>query len=80
MPGFGWSAATAAPLAHPSPSPVAIGRRSDAPVAVVLGNGLVSWPWTRPTGTFAVDGVGGFGRLVDGGDLGDSYNYSPPAA
>jgi len=23
--------------------------------------------------------MAGFGRLVDGGDLGDSYNYSPPA-
>ena len=33
---------------------------------------------TRPTGTFALDGIAGYGRLVDGGDLGDSYNYSPP--
>ena len=31
-----------------------------------------------PTGTFALDGTPGYGRLVDGGDLGDSYNYSPP--
>ena len=30
------------------------------------------------SGTFALDGVAGYGRLVDGGDLGDSYNYSPP--
>ncbi|MGH9083375.1 MAG: hypothetical protein ACRDWN_08530, partial [Acidimicrobiales bacterium] len=29
-------------------------------------------------GTFSVDGLAGLGRLVDGGDLGDSYNYSPP--
>ena len=29
-------------------------------------------------GTFALDGTAGYGRLVDGGDLGDSYNYSPP--
>ena len=30
------------------------------------------------SGTFALNGVAGYGRLVDGGDLGDSYNYSPP--
>jgi alpha-mannosidase len=29
-------------------------------------------------GTFSVDGRGGYGRLVDDGDFGDSYNYSPP--
>jgi alpha-mannosidase len=30
-------------------------------------------------GTFAIDGVGGMGFLVDEGDAGDTYNYSPPA-
>ena len=30
------------------------------------------------SGTFALNGVAGYGRLVDDGDLGDSYNYSPP--
>jgi alpha-mannosidase len=29
-------------------------------------------------GTFAVEGVEGLGRLVDDGDAGDTYNYSPP--
>ena len=38
---------------------------------------------TRPTGTYSIetaDGlrVAGLGRLVDGGDGGDTYNYSPP--
>ncbi len=28
--------------------------------------------------TFSLNGVEGYGQLVDGGDLGDSYNYSPP--
>jgi mannosylglycerate hydrolase len=32
------------------------------------------------TGTFAVNGVGGMDRLVDEGDDGDTYNWSPPAA
>ena len=44
----------------------------------MLANGLVRVEIDRPTGTFALDGLGGYGRLVDGGDLGDSYNYSPP--
>jgi mannosylglycerate hydrolase len=30
------------------------------------------------SGTFSVDGLAGFDRLVDGGDAGDTYNYSPP--
>ena len=29
-------------------------------------------------GTFSLNGRAGYGQLVDGGDLGDSYNYSPP--
>ena len=44
-----------------------------------MTNGLVTVAVDRNDGTFAVDGVAGFGRLVDGGDHGDSYNYSPPA-
>ena len=33
----------------------------------------------RPAdGTFALDGHGGLGRLVDGGDCGDTYNWCPP--
>ena len=46
--------------------------------AVTLTNGLVTVAVDPTDGTFAVDGLAGFGRLVDGGDLGDSYNYSPP--
>jgi mannosylglycerate hydrolase len=31
-------------------------------------------------GTFSIDGKGPFGRLVDDGDSGDTYNYNPPLA
>ncbi len=31
-------------------------------------------------GTFSVDGLAGLDRLIEGGDEGDTYNYSPPAA
>jgi hypothetical protein len=71
VPGYGWSAFEAAALAHP----VEV-RESGG--AVVLTNGLVRIDVDSATGTFALDGTPGFGRLVDGGDLGDSYNYSPP--
>jgi len=69
--GFGWKAYEAAPLAHP----VAV---TEADGAVTLANGLVTVVVDGSTGTFSVDGIEGFGRLVDGGDLGDSYNFSPP--
>ncbi len=32
---------------------------------------------TPPTAPSSLDGVPGFGRLVDDGDVGDTYNYSP---
>ena len=44
-----------------------------------MSNGLLSI-CVAADGTFSLNGVPGFGRLVDGGDLGDSYNYSPPAS
>ena len=43
-----------------------------------MRNGLVTVEVDPSDGTFAVDGLRGFGKLVDGGDHGDSYNYSPP--
>ena len=69
--GYGWRAFEAAPLAHPVE--VAEDER-----AVVVANGLVRVEVDRAAGTFSLGGVPGYGRLVDGGDLGDSYNYSPP--
>jgi alpha-mannosidase len=71
VPGYGWSAFEPAPLAHPV-------EASESDGAVVLTNGLVRIDVDPASGTFALDGTPGFGRLVDGGDLGDSYNYSPP--
>ena len=69
--GYGWCRFAAAPLAHP----VAV---SEAGESVELTNGLVRVAVDPVSGTFALDGRPGYGRLVDGGDLGDSYNYSPP--
>ena len=71
VPGYGWRAFEALPLSHPV-------EVTEADGAVVLANGLVRIDIDSATGTFALDGTPGYGRLVDGGDLGDSYNYSPP--
>ena len=71
VPGYGWNAFVAAPLAHPV-------EVNEADGSVALANGLVRIDIDPATGTFALDGTPGYGRLVDGGDLGDSYNYSPP--
>src|SRR6202012_798947 len=70
VPGYGWGAFEPVPLAHP----VSV---EEAEGAVVVANGLVRVDVDPATGTFALDGTPGYGRLVDGGDLGDSYNYSP---
>jgi hypothetical protein len=72
VPGFGWK-----PLVPVAPShPITVDEPADT---VVMTNGLVTVAVRRDDGTFSIDGVAGFGKLVDGGDHGDSYNYSPPA-
>ncbi len=69
VPGFGWTPFVAARPSHPVRAEGASG----------LTNGLVSVVVDPTTGTFRFNDVDGFGQLIDEGDLGDSYNYSPPA-
>jgi mannosylglycerate hydrolase len=77
VPGLGWASYSPAPLTHPvSARPVGPGEGPDG--SVLLTNGLVTVIVSAEDGTFSIDGHAGLGRLVDGGDLGDSYNYSPP--
>ncbi|MGK2947973.1 MAG: alpha-mannosidase [Acidimicrobiales bacterium] len=45
-----------------------------------MANGVLTVEVDPTDGTFAVDGQAGFGRLVDGGDVGDTYNWCPPDA
>ena len=73
VPGFGWSSFAPARLEHP------VRVLDDGESPVTLSNGLVTVVVDAGDGTFSVDGHAGFGRLVDGGDHGDTYNYSPPA-
>jgi mannosylglycerate hydrolase len=54
----------------------------DAPVRVdgrVMDNGRARVEVSLENGTFSLNGLAGLDRLVDGGDDGDTYNYSPPA-
>jgi alpha-mannosidase len=73
--GFGWATFTARDGDAP-PGPV----RAESPTAIANEHVQVE---VAADGSYTVttaDGVtaGGLGRLVDGGDGGDTYNYSPP--
>ncbi len=73
VPGFGWARFAPARLRHPAAAD------AGAPGGLSLSNGLVSVVIDPDDGTFSINGLPGFGRLVDSGDFGDTYNYSPPA-
>jgi hypothetical protein len=75
--GFGWRGWTADAAGTPVEAvSVVEGATGGGPT---LANGLVTVTVDPAAGTFAVDGHAGFGRLVDGGDCGDTYNWCPPA-
>ncbi len=74
--GYGWDVLRPAAPTHRAVAEVC---NVDGVSSVALSNGLRSVIIDPTNGTFAIDGVAGFGQLVDEGDLGDSYNYSPPA-
>jgi mannosylglycerate hydrolase len=69
VPGFGWA------LWQPRDpaDPVRVGDDG-----LSMSNGLASVQVDPKEGTFSLDGLEGFDRLVDGGDVGDTYNYCPP--
>jgi hypothetical protein len=70
VPGFGWARCTADPL---DVDPViAVGSTG-------LTNGIVEVVVDEAGGTWSLAGIPGYGRLVDDGDVGDTYNYNPPA-
>jgi mannosylglycerate hydrolase len=90
VPALGWTAVAASPGGGTLPPPVTSawpgagpGRPADPVVAGPgrLDNGLVSVE-VAGDGTLRVRAgevtLEGVGRLVDGGDAGDLYNYAPP--
>ncbi|HUJ65514.1 MAG TPA: hypothetical protein VLX59_08255 [Acidimicrobiales bacterium] len=66
--GYGWSVWEPG---QPDVEPVGAGR-------TWLDNGLVRVEVDLRTGTYSLAGLAGLGRLIDSGDEGDTYNYSPP--
>jgi hypothetical protein len=72
IPSFGWKAWQPAPLLDP------VATSEQANGCLVLANSLVTVTLSPEDGTFSVNGVPGFNRLIDSGDFGDTYNYSPP--
>jgi hypothetical protein len=78
VPGFGWAAYRPAELTHPVSTRAAVPTEEAPPGSLAMTNGLVTVVADAVDGTFSIDGHRGLGRLVDDGDLGDSYNYSPP--
>ena len=77
VPPLGWVSVRPVRADAPAPeAPITVDRRT-------LDNGLVRVSVAEDgTLTVVADGVTltGVGRVVDGGDCGDSYNYGPPAA
>ncbi|MFI5606552.1 hypothetical protein [Amycolatopsis sp. NPDC051903] len=76
VPALGWTSARVVQGEVPVESPVRPGS--------LVSNGLVSVE-VRDDGTLRIASAGGtvldgVGRIVDGGDRGDSYNYAPPGA
>lgn len=69
VPGFGWQAWAGGT----TPDSVTVDE-------LRLTNGTLSVEVNPADGTFSIDGLAGFGRLVDGGDIGDTYNWCPPLA
>ncbi len=68
VPGFGWQCWTPAAL---SVTPVSVDNTT-------MTNGPVTVVVDPANGTFSINGLAGLDRLVDDGDHGDTYNYSPP--
>ena len=68
VPPFGWSRWAPVDPRHPVRPAGGNG----------VTNGLVTVEVDPADGTFSLDGVPGYGRLVDDGDAGDTYNWCPP--
>ena len=73
VPSLGWKPYQPGPLAYP----VTVSEQPGG--AISLQNGLTTVEIDPSDGTMSVDGTAGLNRLVESGDQGDTYNYSPPA-
>ncbi|HET6833552.1 MAG TPA: glycoside hydrolase family 38 C-terminal domain-containing protein [Acidimicrobiales bacterium] len=75
--GFGWRGWTAGGAGTGVEAVTVVeGTAAGGPT---LANGLVTVIVDPEDGTYGIDDHAGLGRLVDGGDCGDTYNWCPPA-
>lgn len=68
VPGFGWRGL----------APADLGSHAVRTRGAGLTNGLVTVEADQGNGTFSINAMPGYGRIVDDGDAGDTYNWSPP--
>jgi hypothetical protein len=68
--GYGWKAW--------EPAPLDVGAVSIGTDGRSIGNGVVAVA-VADDGTWLLDGLRGLGRVVRSGDVGDTYNWCPPA-
>ncbi|HEX3539732.1 MAG TPA: glycoside hydrolase family 38 C-terminal domain-containing protein [Acidimicrobiales bacterium] len=74
VPGFGWGAWEPAPLTVPPVNAITGGGLTNGRLSVAVDDTDGTWSITPAGGP----PLAGLGRLVDAGDAGDTYNYSPP--
>jgi hypothetical protein len=81
--GFGWRGWAAGDAATGDAATgvaaVAVADGEGGARGPTLANGIVTVTVSAAGGTYALGDHAGLGRLVDGGDCGDTYNWCPPA-
>ena len=80
IPGYGWKRFESGHVdnpVHAGRADTAIDNTIDNS-DIYMNNGIVDILVDHLTGTYSFNGIEGMGKLIDLGDAGDSYNYSPP--
>lgn len=74
LPGFGWARIDGSDIPdHP------VEAHATPNGGAHITNEMVTVAVDPTDGTFSLNGTPGLGRLVDDGDVGDTYNWCPPA-
>ncbi len=76
IPGYGWKRFEPGKVDNPVRAGLADSTTENPDI--YMNNGIVDILINHLTGTYSLNGIEGMGQLVDVGDAGDSYNYSPP--
>ncbi len=76
IPGYGWKRFQ--PDHVDNPVRAGLSNAAIDNPDIYMNNGIVDILVDHLTGTYSFNGIEGMGQLIDLGDAGDSYNYSPP--